>query len=635
MIRVPAVLERNISIVTERGCDSVARKVFLILMLLAGSAWADDLIDSSKLNMRRVDEMNMSDLLPAYARHSVSSQTEAPEYNLARMRQMNPDFTTYPEAQGIIWLKHVTVSRHDDGGTEFTRLYVILGRRGLGGKWLNWNIPIPAKGSSEVLEASVYDFLSGAKIGSVTPEEDIRAGVLKVNFSGLPDTFVIALSWREYLSDELSLEGLCWLQEDLRVWESIVEVYSPQQLSYRTFPGRLRPETEDLNTEIAYTWRQINIDPYDSAGGLARLERSGVAFSTRQGTSGITSIMKNIDSLAPDAPEDAVSGFKRSRPEGVSRVIDWLKAQPEITLAEGSPRNIPMNSGLTRAEKVILARSWISQHQIDASLCWELPFEPDSTAPLCSGMFFEPVLELHGVKGFEFHDMTDPKLLAGAKIFSFTNEGRVISRRIPSSKSGENRLSAVMDLRLNEQGMLSGTVRVILRGAWGALMLGPEPTDGTARGAILSLFPGLTNYKDIKYKITKGIPEISFTLENKPGIAGSGRGVLAVLPFFEPVSMRALGGYDAPVEMRFPFVIDQNITLGFPKNSSEALVSGKITRHPDKINYSESYQNRRHRLIAEARFELNMPSISSGNMALLRRNLDYWRAFSARNIPVR
>ena len=31
-----------------------------------------------------------------------------PEYDLARMRQVNPDFSTYPDARGIVWLKRVS-----------------------------------------------------------------------------------------------------------------------------------------------------------------------------------------------------------------------------------------------------------------------------------------------------------------------------------------------------------------------------------------------------------------------------------------------------------------------------------------------------------------------------------------------
>ena len=32
----------------------------------------------------------------------------AQDYDLSRMRQMNPDFSTYPDAQGIVWLKQVS-----------------------------------------------------------------------------------------------------------------------------------------------------------------------------------------------------------------------------------------------------------------------------------------------------------------------------------------------------------------------------------------------------------------------------------------------------------------------------------------------------------------------------------------------
>ena len=192
-----------------------------------------------------------------------------------------------------------------------------------------------------------------------------------------------------------------------------------------------------------------------------------------------------------------------------------------------------------------------------------------------------------------------------------------------------------MDLHLTELGIMSGNIRLILRGAWGDYLLGNNPTDGTARGAVLSLFPGLTNYKDVKYRKVKGVPEIEFTVDSKPGIGGTGRGILAILPFFEPVFVRKLGTFEPPVEVKFPFIVDQNITLSFPKNASEALISGKTAKNPDKINYSDNYQNRRHRLIADSRIEINMNSVSPGNMSLLRRCLDNWRIFSSKHIPIR
>ena len=602
----------------------------VLILLFASCVYADDLIDTSSLNMRPVDSLNMnSGLLPSNVRIDASGtfrRTESLSYNISQMIRVNPDFTTYPESNGIIWLKHVTYSASLNGGTEITRLYVILGRHGLNSKWLNWNIQVPSKGSVEVLEANVYEYPNGTRITSVTPEEDSRAGIQTVKFMGLPENFILAISWREHLPDELSLEGLTWTQEDLRVWESIIEIKSSQSLSYKTFPDYRAPEIERGNNETSYTWHRVNAEPHDISSGLARLQRAGIAFSTRRGSEGITGIIKdaeNVNSIT--IPNEAMQKYKRS---GASGLVEWLKSQPEMILCEGTPRRIPINGAWTNREKILLANSWLTNQKSDAVLDWLLPFEPDDNTPICTAMFDSPVLEA----GKKFYSIDDS--LAGAKIFGITNE-KLISRRIPSSRSNDNRLVAIMDLKLNEHGLLSGTVRVLLHGEWGALMLGSNPTDGTARGALLSLFPGLTNFKDVKYKNAKGTPEISFTIENKPGIGGTGKGVLALIPFFEPVSMRALGGYEAPVEIKFPFVIEQSMTLGFPKNAKEALISGKVNRNPDKINYSESYQNRRHRLIAESRFELNMQSVSAGNMGLLRKCLEQWRVFSSRQIPVR
>lgn len=608
------------------------RRIYFVMLILLWvvPAFGDNLIDSSAVNIKPVEELNMSGILPSYAVNAVkSSPAEVPDYNLVRMKQMNPDFTTYPEASGIIWLKHAVYSRAPDGGMETVRLYVILGRRGLGEKWLNWNIQTPARGTIEILEASVYDYNSLAKISTISPEEDNDAGITALKFQGLPETFIIVMAWREEMLEQLSVEGLSWFQEDLRVWEAVVEVYSPQKLAWKTFPEPRSPEVQDLKNETSYTWRRINLDPYISAGELARIKRSGAAFSPRQGSEGLATVLKEAESPG-NIPihSEALSAFKRS---GASGLIEWLRDQPEIELAEGGARRIPSSGALTKREKLLLARSWLNAQKVEASLCWQLPFDPEDRTPLCSGMFYSPVLEVKD----SFHDMIDSRLLDGAKVFAVSSEGRMFSKRIPSSKPTDNRLSAIMDLRLNEQGFLSGTVKVTLRGAWEALMLGSSPSDGTVRGALLSLFPGLTNYRDVKYRKVKDVPEISFVVDNKPGIAGTGRGFLSILPFFEPPAMRKLGMYEAPVEILFPFVIEQNITLGFPKSASQALVQGNIGRGPEKINFTSNYQNRRHRLLANARLEVNMPSVSSGNMSLLQRNLENWRIFSARHIPVR
>lgn len=573
-------------------------------------------MDSSSLRVPQIDEMSMSRILPNYTGSGIFVHPETPGYDLRRMKQMNPDFTTYPEEFGIIWQKKTTFSRSETGGISVTRLYVILGRRGLSEKWLTWNIQTPAGGSTEILEANAYDFATLTKLSSVPPvptEEDEENGVKTVRFVELPEMFVITVSWREILPDALSFEGLIWLQEDLRVWEASAEVHAPQRLSNTSFPERITPEIEELGEEVVYKWRKLNIDPYDDTVELARIQRAGIVFSSKEGSSGVASMIKEAEkTTSVKAPK-----LKDSSTEGI---LEWLMSQPEINFAEGTPRRTPSASPWTKREKLLIAKSWLSSKNAKASLFWRLPFDPDDRSPLCQAMFTEPVLD-YG----KFHDMNDPETLGGMKLFGLTSDGKLFSRRIPSSKSGSNRLSAVMDLRVDEQGFLSGTVKVIPRGTWKTFL------KGSPEEIVKSLFPGLTNYKGISVKGD----EIVFTVDNKPGVGGTGRGLLAILPFFEPVVVRKLGTFDPPVEIKFPFIIDQNITLNFPKNAKEALVSGRTPKNPDKINFSSNYQNRRHRLIADSRFELNMQSVSPGNFSLLRRNLENWRIFSAKNIPIR
>ena len=236
MIRALVEAEKNINIVMEGDCK--LKKIFFAFLVIF-------LFNSSAFSAQPV-------LKPL-------SQTSEPlyEYNLSRMKQMNPDFTTYPDEFGLIWLKHVIFSRADTGGIEVTRLYVILGRQGLNEKWLSWNIPIPDKGSIKIFEASIYDYDNLLRISNVNPDENLNSGITKLNFSGLSERFIIVLAWNEILPQQLSMEGFCNFQEDLRIWESITEIYTPQELFYETFPERYTPETEDFEGETLYRWRHL------------------------------------------------------------------------------------------------------------------------------------------------------------------------------------------------------------------------------------------------------------------------------------------------------------------------------------------------------------------------------------------
>ena len=629
---------RNINIVTEGGYSNLKLKAkifaIVIIFLLAGCAYSENLVDSNLLKMRKVDEMDMSGIMLNYAGDGSFVESDTPDFNLPRMKRMNPNFTDKPEALGIIWLKHVAISRAPDGGIEVTRLYVILGRQGLSRMWLTWNIPVPARGSVDILESDVYDFDSLARITTVDPDDQANSGVRTLNFVGLPNNFILVVSWRENLPEQLLLSGLCWFQEDLPVWESVVEVNTPQEIDYKTFPAVYVPEITKLKDETEYIWRRVNVAPYISEGELARFQRQGVVFSPKERESGFAAVLKDIENIGVLASPAEV----RSSP---TRVIEWLKRCPEIELAEGAPRKIPPNLhsqkvALTKREKLLLAKSWLNAQKVDAGLVWQLPFEPDSKSPLCPEMFYSPVLEVRGVSGISFEDMRSLALLAGSKIYYINPDTeRIGSRRIPSSKAADNTLNAKMNLKLDTNGILNGNVKISLGGAWQEFLLKGKTDAGTLRGAILTLFPGLKDFMDIKYSVKKDVPEISFNVVNQAGVAGTGKGILAVIPFFEPVAMRKLGTYESPIEIVFPFVVEQELTIAFPKNVKESLLSTKVNKSSEKINYSHNYMNRRHRLEAKAAIEVGVQTVRTGDVPTLLNCLESWRAFSARNIPVR
>ncbi|MBQ7263821.1 MAG: hypothetical protein IJR14_08910, partial [Synergistaceae bacterium] len=514
------------------------------------------------------------------------------EQDVARMKQMDPDFTTWPDAFGIVWLKRASFARARDGGMEEERLWTILGRRGLDERWLTWSVPDPPGGEAEILEASVWSFETGRKVADVPTSHGGGLHVVRAGDVTLPEPFILVLAWRATRHEQLSIEGLCWMQEELPVWESIVEVSVPSSegaatLVHRAFPQPMSPEVEDDGAERSYTWRRINVPPLVPTS-LAVEPRAGVAISMRSdspaGGSGMVHLMKDAATPPCPAPPAAFEGFRKSKGEGALRLLSWLRDQPEIRV-EGL-RAVPTSAPWTREEKLALACAWLREQGVDASLMWRMPLDLDDALPLCAELLQGPVLELPAMKGTKgagaasFYDMEGPPswgtppLLQGAKLVGLSDGGRPIRKKIPSAKADEARLSVVMDLKLDAQGALRGPVRAMLRGAWGTLLLpSPSPSQDELRGVVRALFPGLQSYGDLKLRRVKGVPELSFELEGKPGVSGSGKGVLGILPLFEPVALRALEDVAPPFELRFPFIVEQSATIGLPKGAGPALIS--------------------------------------------------------------
>ena len=98
--------------------------------------------------------------------------------------------------------------------------------------------------------------------------------------------------------------------------------------SGRGYPG------EHIDSEILYRWRNINADPYNSSG-LVKTHKSGVIFSARNENSNLIPIVKEAENFNSDI------NIKYNMKGGAAKFLSWLEKQPEIILAEGTPRKIP------------------------------------------------------------------------------------------------------------------------------------------------------------------------------------------------------------------------------------------------------------------------------------------------------
>lgn len=592
--------------------------------------------------------LSLGVLLGVFLSFLTPAGASVPRYDLERMRQLNPDFSTYPDSKGIVWLKRVSYRGAGDGGIERTHLWVLLGRRGLEDRWLNWDIPEPSGGRTTILEASVYAFDSGRKIADVLPAERSQGGVVmrSVGFGSLPETFVLVLCWKDSLPPGLNLEELIWTQETLPVWESIVEVSMPdgRPLFYKSLRGDA-PEVNKKSGVKTYTWRTVNTDPL-LPGRLLATSRNGIAFSTHRGVEAIGKLMRDrTEMLVPPAPPAALEGFNKGLEAGVKTLLSWLYGQPAAVLPEDCSRALPVEGPWTHEEKLLLAHAWLRERSVKALLHWKLAFDPDVDSPVCPELLRDPILEIPPFKGARFQegffcDMNDvPKLgktsplLMGIRISRVSEGGPITSRKIPEAKPAENRLRALFDLRLSPGGALSGIVRLQARGAWRSLLF--QGGEDRAEELLFSFFRNLRGRRNVSLRDSGSETELTFDLGEISGIVGTqGKNMLVILPAFVPELLRSLVDGPVPLELRFPFLLEQRVVLSLPPGIEKIMLPGDTERGSKNVLYSDAYKaSKLKKVTAEARLQVSAVRLAEDDVSSLKTAVDFWRSFAARPLP--
>ena len=575
------------------------------------------------------------------------------QYDMRSMIQMNPDFSTYPGSDGVIWLKQLDYRAAPHGGVERRSLWILLGRKGIAPRWLNWNIPVPRGGEAEILEASVYSPGTGKKIADVSPVDFLQGEITArtVAFTNLPEEFILVVSYRELFPDRLSTDDLVWIGETLPVWESLIRVTVPAgRPLFHSSNLDLEPKVREVGEHRVYDWRVINTTA-DSKFSLRSDKRGYVAFGMRQGGEVAARLIKNLNTTAVPPLPAALQNLpnmlgKRLDAKNVQAFLERLYKQPEFILPDGISREIPAEAPWTNGEKVLLAHTWLQGKGIAARLFWQLAYPPDANQPASESMAISPLLEIPALdskKGSFYYTMEHaPRFgessasLWGRTVYGVTPDGKIESRKISGTSASENRLSTTFDLRLNEEGILNGTIRLQIRNAWRHFLLPTNPSSDDLISLVQGLFLQAPRYNDIKLKQTNNESDVLITLADTQVIKGTGgRNILVALPFLVPNWFKSLSSESLPYTLEFPFIMDAKITLTLPESTANVMLPTPSERDTGKIKYSESYKlSKKKVLTAEARISVSTTAIVEESVANLNAALRGWHLFMTKSIPV-
>ncbi|GHS88315.1 hypothetical protein AGMMS49957_09610 [Synergistales bacterium] len=521
---------------------------------------------------------------------------EAPD--MASMIQQNPDFSTYPGYDGVIWLKQREYALAEDGGVERRNLWVILGRKGLDVRWLKWDIAIPEgwegrRGAVEFQAASVYSPGEGKKIADIAPSAG--DGVTRsVSFpsEALPDEFILVIAWSELFPNKLSIDDLVWVSESLPVWEDVTLATVPatQQFYYTSNTG-VEPEQRQTGTSILYEWRVINTLP-DARVSLLDSPRSYIAFGVREGKDGAARLLKSLEPAV-------MARFAKIAPKGLDTRIFWILAYP-----------------------------------------------PNTGEPICDGMAVSPVLAVSDNKNTRYYDLKetsyeslsasmskkeDSVSLRGREIWGVNDEGKTEKRQIPNLSASQNRLGARFDMSLDKNGILSGTVKITALEAWGDLFSGLDLKD-----VMSEIFPQPIRWGEIK-KTGKNALEITAVFAPVQAIKSSdGDRVMVSIPSMRPKCITNLRpDASGPKTLRFPFTVDARFVLALPEGTESVLLPEPAESDRAKIKSSVTYKYRKRIMTAEGRLTVGAVKLDEESAPALGTAITNWQNLMTKPLPIK
>ncbi|NLD06507.1 MAG: hypothetical protein GX672_11595, partial [Synergistaceae bacterium] len=498
-----------------------------------------------------------------------------------RLNKEVPSIEGFSGATSVVWLKNDNFRMLNDGTMEDTLYYVVLTGESIPDQLKEMKIPIPARGSVDILEAAWYNPMTSLKEGGLSLSEEMLDGGALIKKIKTPDEAVgrvVVLIVRTKYEKRYGVDETIDMSGPLPIWEQNVTVELPEGRELYWHVRDIKdPAVTKSSGQQKYKWTVMNQAKWDGEGFVV-YKRPSLSFSSKKG---IDQSLSGMNDFAHTFPSISIpqSISHRDKTKMGLKLMEWI-AQPSKQLSGyprnwvRSPENIPQEGPWTPWEQTFILNKWLKSIGWETKIWWQASMELDKESPGSASLWTAPVLELspNGSKT-EFYQagqasaygVTAPSI-AGAFLYRL-KDGNYEKKTLSSGSPTDHKLEFLWKLDLNEIGSAEGTLMISVSGGWTQLM-----SDG-----YLPLQSGLSDFlrKRVNFAIpgmileplsvepTKTGYKLEFNVKCMPGIV-LGDDLLLRLPGGVPSRVGEMIGKENSYTLRFPFVIDQKIRMNMP-----------------------------------------------------------------------
>lgn len=500
---------------------------------------------------------------------------------IRRLNKEVPSIDGFTGATSVVWLKNNDFRMLNDGTMEETLYYLLLTGESIPEQLKELKMPVPAKGSVDILEAGWYNPMTSMKEGKLLlSEETLKGGALvkKISTPNEAAGRVIVLIVKTKYEKRYGVDETIDMSGTLPVWEQNVTVELPEG---RELYWQGRDVKEPVVTKFSglqkYKWTVMNQEKWDGQGFVI-YKRPSLSFSSRKGIVNSLSSMDEIAGTIPSFrfPQSISPGDKTKT--GL-KLMEWI-AQPSKQLSGyprnwvRSPENIPEEGPWTPWEQTLILNKWLSSIGWETKIWWQASMELDKESPASASLWTAPVLELSSGAGktvfyqagqASSYGVTSPSI-AGSLLYG-RKEGDFEKKTVSSGSPADHKLEFLWKLDLNEAGSAEGTLMIAVSGGWTQLMSdGYLPSQSGLsdflRKRVNFAIPGMV-LDPLSVEPTKTGYRLEFKVKCVPGIV-LGDNLLLRLPGGVPSRVGEMIGKETSYTLRFPFIIDQKVRMNMP-----------------------------------------------------------------------